>query len=325
MSRIDIKKMPKVELHCHLDGSMPLALVQELSGDMAITNDDLQVTDDCPSLAKYLEKFRLPIQCLQTEAGLRRASYTLIQEAAAENVQYIEVRFAPMLSAHEGLSLHSTIESVIAGLDEGLREFGVYANVIVCAMRHISVEENMAMAKVAREFLGSGVCALDLAGDEAAYKTWEFSQLFVQAHNWDMPFTIHSGETGSLANVKTALELGAKRIGHGIALYQDEELIARYAHHGVGIEMCPTSNLQTKAIDSWNDYPLLRFVEQGLKVSVNTDNRIVSNTTLTKEFEKVYESCEYDGTIIRQLQVNAIETSFASDEIKHKLLRQLGR
>ena len=325
MSRINIQKMPKVELHCHLDGSMPLALVQALSGDAAITAEDLQVADDCPSLVKYLEKFRIPCQCLQTKAGLKKASYTLLKEVAAENVKYIEVRFAPVLSVNEGLSLRDTIESVVAGLEEGLRDFGVHAKAIVCAMRHISVEENIAMMKVAREFLGTGVCALDLAGDEAAYPTRGFSGLFAQAHNWEMPFTIHSGETGSVANVKTALELGAKRIGHGIALRQDEELLKRYVCHGIGIEMCPTSNLQTKAIDSWSDYPLLRFIESGLKVSVNTDNRMVSNTTLTKELEKVYESCEYDDAIIRQLQINAITTSFASEEIKHTLLNQLGR
>lgn len=322
MEHINIKKMPKVELHCHLDGSMPLALVQRLSGDKTVTKADLQVADDCPSLAKYLEKFTIPCQCIQTKEGLKEASYALLEDVAKENVQYIEVRYAPIFSTSEGLSLREVMESVIAGLKVGYQDFGVHANSIVCAMRHISIEENVEMLKVARELLGEGVCALDLAGDEAAYPTSNFQELFKLARVWEMPFTIHSGETGSVDNVREALELGAQRVGHGIALRQDVELIKECAKQGIGIEMCPTSNLQTKAIDSWDNYPLLYFLEQGLKVSVNTDNRTVSNTTLTKEFEMIYASCNYNDDIIRQLQLNAIETSFASDDIKHILLQQ---
>jgi len=319
MGCIDIKKMPKVELHCHLDGSMPLALVQKLSGNSAVTKKDLQVEDDCDSLATYLEKFDIPCQCIQTKEGLQVASYTLLEDVAKENVKYIEVRYAPIFSTNEGLSLRDTMESVITGLKKGYEDFGVYANVIVCAMRHVGIEENIKMLKVARELLGEGICALDLAGDEAAHPNKEFKELFEQANAQEMPFTIHAGETGSVTNVREALQLGARRIGHGIALRQDEELIKEYVKRGIGIEMCPTSNLQTKAIYSWDDYPLLDFLDKGLKVSLNTDNRTVSNTTLTKEFAMIYESCGHNDDIIRKLQTNAIETSFASDDIKNEL------
>ena len=323
MSHIDIRKMPKVELHCHLDGSMSLDLVRELSGNLAITNTDLQVEDDCKSLAEYLEKFDIPCQCIQTKEGLCKASHGLLEDVAKENVKYIEVRYAPAFSTNEGLSLRDTMESVIDGLKSGYQDFGVYANVIVCAMRHINIEENIKMFKVARELLGEGVCALDLAGDEAAYPTKNFVELFEQANRLDMPFTIHSGEQGSVANVREALELGARRIGHGIALRQDQELMKEYARRGIGLEMCPTSNLQTKGIDSWDNYPLLNFLENDLKVSVNTDNRTVSNTTLTKEFEMIYKASDYNDEIIRTLQANAIETSFASDDIKGYLLDEI--
>jgi len=325
MTRLDIGKMPKVELHCHLDGSMPLALVRYLSGNSGVTQTDLQAEANCDSLATYLEKFDIPCQCIQSKEGLQEASYTLLEEVAKENVKYIEVRYAPILSTNEGLSLRDTMDSVIAGLKKGYEDFGVYANVIVCAMRHISVEENIKMLKTARELLGEGICALDLAGDEAAYPTKNFVELFAQANRLDMPFTIHSGEQGSVANVREALELGAKRIGHGIALHQDQELMKEYAKCGIGLEMCPTSNLQTKAIDSWDNYPLLYFMENDLKVSVNTDNRTVSNTTLTKEFEMVYKASGYNDEIIRQLQANAIEISFASDDIKEYLLEESKR
>jgi adenosine deaminase len=322
MSKRDFYKMPKVELHCHLDGSMPLEIVRELSGNQAIIAADLQVENDCPSLAKYLEKFELPCRCLQTKEGLKRASYALLEEVAKENVRYIEVRFAPVLSINEGLSLRETMEGVIAGLESGYQDFGVRAQAIVCGLRHLSIEDNIAMLKVARELLGEGVCALDLAGDEGAYPNREFRELFVKAKEWAMPHIIHAGETGDVENVREALVLNAIRIGHGIALRQDEALIEEYVKHGVGIEMCPTSNIQTKAINNWADYPLVEFVRRGLKVSVNTDNRTVSNTTLTKEFELIYESCK-DDDVIYQLQRNAIETSFASDDIKHDLLKEI--
>ena len=319
MSHIDIRKMPKAELHCHLDGSMQLELVRKLSGNAQITQADLQAEEDCKSLAEYLEKFDIPCSCIQTKEGLRAASHALLEDVAKENIKYIEVRYAPAFSTNEGLSLRDTMESVIKGLGDGYQDFGVYANVIVCAMRHISVEDNIQMLESARELLGEGICALDLAGDEAAYPTSNFVSLFEQARKWDMPFTIHSGETGSVDNVREAYNLGAKRIGHGIALCQDEELMKEYAKRGIGLEMCPTSNLQTKAVSSWDNYPLLYFLENGLKVSVNTDNRTVSNTTLTKEYEMVYKSCDYNDEIIHTLQTNAIETSFADDDIKQIL------
>lgn len=322
-NRIDLLKMPKVELHCHLDGSMPIELIRKLSGNSQVAAADLQAEPDCKSLAEYLEKFELPVKCIQTKEGLREASYALIKEVAKENIRYIEVRYAPVLSTHEGLAYLDIMESVIEGLKDAKKDFGVYSNSIVCAMRHISIEENIKMLKAARELFGAGICALDLAGGEAANPTSEFRELFKQAKTWDLPFIIHSGETGSVENVHEALSLGALRIGHGIALRNDKELIKEYAKCGIGIEMCPTSNLQTKAIDSWDNYPLLGFMGEDLKVSLNTDNRTVSDTTLTKEFEMIYESCDYNDDIIHQLQLNAIETSFATDDIKNTLFKEI--
>jgi len=319
---MDILKLPKSELHCHLDGSMNLEIVRELSGNPAIVREQLRAEPDCISLAEYLEKFELPIQCLQSEKGLMKAAYSLIEDVAKENLRYIEVRFAPMLSVHEKLSCRVVIESVIRGLKKGYEDFGVYSNVIVCAMRHQSPEQNLSMLKTARELLGEGVCAFDLAGDEAAFLNSGFRDLFAEAKRLDMPFTIHSGECGSVANVREAMELGARRIGHGVALMQDQSLIQEYARRRIGLEMCPTSNLQTKAIKNWDDYPLLDFLKHGVLLSVNTDNRTVSNTTITKELELVYKSCHQDG-VIYQLLRNSIEMAFAADQMKHELLKEL--
>ena len=163
-----LRSMPKVELHCHLDGSLSQTFIsRELGREVDLT--ELQVAYGCRSLKEYLEKFDLPIRCLQTEKSVREAGYDFIRSVAAENMKYVEVRFAPLFSAHEGFSTEQVIEALLTGLEDGRKDFGTESNVIVCAMRHQSEEENLAMFKAARSFLGEGVCCGDLAGDEAAW------------------------------------------------------------------------------------------------------------------------------------------------------------
>lgn len=318
--------MIKVELHCHLDGSLNVDFVEEMLRDQKIfipreeLEEKLRVRPDCTSLTEYLEKFDLPLLCLQTKKGLERAAYELVRDAAKEDVKYMEVRFAPMLSTAKGLTCREVIASVVLGLQEAGDEYGVFAAAIVCAMRHHSLEQNMEMLEAAREFIGDGVCALDLAGDESAFPTYLFRELFIQAKEWGIPFTIHSGECGSVDNVREAIELGAKRLGHGIALEKSPELRRLCKEKGIGIEMCPTSNLQTKAVESLAEYPLKPFLEEGLLVSIHTDNRTVSGTTLTHEEEMLHKELQLTDAELVQCTKNAIETAFASDEVKQELL-----
>ncbi len=315
--------MIKVELHCHLDGSLSLDFVDEMLRKQGVVYEreelkrKLEVQPECASLKEYLEKFDLPLLCLQTKEGLFRAAYELVREVSIENVKYIEVRFAPMLSTEQGLTCEEVIASVVDGLKEGGKQFGVYALAIVCAMRHHSLEQNMEMLEAARSFVGNGVCALDLAGDEAAYATKEFRKLFEQARAWGIPFTIHAGETGNVDNVREAIALGAKRLGHGVALTQSSELRQICKEKRIGIEMCPTSNLQTKAIGTIENYPLESFLQEGLLVSVHTDNRRVSGTNLQKEF------AYFDADTMKVCTKNAIDTAFATEEIKRKLREHL--
>lgn len=322
--------MIKVELHCHLDGSLNLDFVDEMLREQGIVYDKeelkkkLEVRPDCTSLTEYLEKFDLPLRCLQTKEGLKRAAYELVRDVAGEGVKYIEVRFAPILSTDHGLTSGEVIESAVEGLQEAEAEFDVFASAIVCAMRHHSSEQNMQMLKSARPFIGKGVCALDLAGDESAFPTALFRELFVKAKEWDIPFTIHSGECGSVDNIREAIELGAKRLGHGIALEQSAELRQLCREKKIGIEMCPTSNLQTKAVNSLEKYPLQQFLDEGLLVSIHTDNRTVSGTTLEQEEKLVKERLQISDEMWLQCTKNAIETAFASDEVKEKLREMIG-
>ena len=296
---LNIKELKKTDLHCHLDGSLSAAT---LSRFLNRTPDfsELSVDDSCTSLTEYLKKFDLPLQCLQTKANL---------ELAADQMKYIEVRFAPALSTQDGLSCDEVIESVLRGLEKGKSETGIDYNVITCAMRHFEPEQNMKLLDSMRKYVGRGVCALDLAGDESKFPNPLFHELFEEARHQSIPFVIHSGETGNVENVRTAMEYGAVRIGHGLALIQDPDLMQEIARRGIGVEMCPTSNLQTHAIDSWNHYPLDTFLNAGVKASINTDNRTVSSTTVTRELERIQELYGSDD-MIRQVVKNAEETAF---------------
>lgn len=310
-----MRQMPKLDLHCHLDGSLSLGLVRSLlKRDVQI--EELQAAPDCKSLAEYLEKFNLPLQCMQTAEGLRKSAYDFLSQAAEENVKYIEARFAPWLSVNESLTCSDVIENVICGLEQGKKEFGVDYRVITCAMRHLPFETNYEMLCAAKEFLGKGVCAADLAGDEAAFPTIEFKDLFHEAAKLGMPFTLHAGECGNAENIALSIAYGAKRIGHGIAMSGREDVKALCRKNGIGIEMCPISNLQTKAVLDGRAYPMREFLDAGLLVTLNTDNRTVSNTSIMDEIEHVQERYGITEEEIIQMQKNAVEAAFVSEDVK---------
>ncbi|WP_461812933.1 adenosine deaminase [Faecalimonas sp.] len=314
--------IPRIELHCHLDGSLPVQIVSELLG-REVKQEEMQVSEDCRNLAEYLEKFDLPLQCLQTEAGLKRASKAFLLDLQKDNVEYVEVRFAPLLSVNEHLDCRRVIQSVIEGLEEAKKECNIFYNVIACAMRHHSEAENLAMMKIAREFLGEGICAVDLAGNEAAFPMEKFIGLFAEAKKLGLPFTIHAGECGSVENVIQSVECGAARIGHGIALRGNKKAIALCREKGIGIEMCPISNLQTKAVKSPSEYPIREFLNEGLRVTINTDNRTVSHSTLQKEMEFVQKQYGITEEELITMTGNAIDVAFAKDSIKAELWRKL--
>lgn len=323
-----IKTMPKIELHCHLDGSMNLEATRKLLLDkgecysLQHLRELLEAPQDCESLAEYLKRFDLPIRCIQTKEGLRQSAKSVALDAVAEQVKYLEVRFAPSFSTAEGLSICEVLESVQTGLKEAEQEADIKTGIIVCGMRNLDMETNLNMLKQSAELFGAGVVACDLAGDEKAYPTKNFVEFFQTAKKIGMPFTIHSGECGSIENIKVALELGAKRLGHGIAMGRNLELMKTCGKLKVGVELCPTSNLQTKALTDFRDYPIRSFIAAGIPISINTDNRTVSGTTSTREFEKVTHQFELTKEELRKIYIDSVEMSFATDEVKHELLKR---
>ena len=319
-----IKSLPKIDLHCHLDGSFSLDYVKRTLG-LSISEEELSknltAPYDCESLAQYLSRFDLPISCLQTPSHIEEGVLDLLEQASLEQVKYIEIRFAPSCSVNERQNYSDIYEACIEGIKKGKALYNIDSNIIVCAMRHLSPETNMAMLKSAIPYLGYGICALDLAGDEAAMGNEHFVDLFQTAKKLGMPFTIHSGECGSSENVRIALELGAKRVGHGIALFRDKALMNECQKAGLGLELCPTSNYQTKAIKPGDIYPLRAFLDANLLATVNTDNRTVSNTTLEKELNLCVNSLNIREEDLITIYKNSIEISFADDNIKNMLCK----
>lgn len=322
-----MKSVPKVELHCHLDGSLPLEVIRELANrnHIDIPKDDeglrlqLQAKKENKSLNEYLEKFDLPIRCLQRAEDLMYAAYQLVLEVAKEHVIYLEVRFAPKLHTQKSLTIHQVVEAVILGLKKGQEETQVTASAILCAMRHERQEDNMELLDVASQYLHKGVCGVDLAGNEGDFPPRLHQEFFYQAAQKEIPITIYAGECQNAQNIKDAIEMGATRIGHGIAMKGHTELIKFVKDHKIGIEMCPTSNLQTKASNSMEEYPFMEFYQQGLLVSVHTDNRTVSGTTMSEELLLLGNWYGLKKEDIKRLTLNSIHMAFATDEEKEKL------
>ena len=262
MTQETLKELSKIELHCHLDGSLSRSFIEKRLG-RTVRPEELSVSENCTSLNEYLEKFDLPGRCIMDEEGLSGAAYDLLSQMNEENVCYAEIRFAPLLSETKKMDSRKVIEAVISGMEQGKKDFGIEYGVIVCAMRHHSTEDNMRMIKTAREYLGSGVCAADLAGAEALYPMSEFMDIFTETKKMGMPFTLHAGECGNPQNVIDSINVGAGRIGHGIAMRGNQEIRKMAKKAGIGIEMCPISNSQTKSVNSMAEYPMREFLDAG--------------------------------------------------------------
>ena len=324
-----VKRFPKIELHCHLDGSVMHSAVKRImkgEGDLDQMADKMKVPKKVSDLRTYLACFDYTLPFLQSRENLEIAAYELIREAADENTIYIEVRFAPQFHCREGLSQSEACGAVLKGLELGERDFGVKSRAILCMMRGASEENNLKTVECAKELLHCGAAGLDLAGDEKSYPPGLYKNIFDKAGNLGIPFTVHAGECGSAQNVKTAIEMGACRIGHGVAIAGNPEIKQMCIKNNIALEMCPVSNLQTKAVDSIENYPFVEMACENVPVTINTDNRMVSDTCLTKEWELLGGSFqEIDERIMEEAGRTAVEAVFLPSVQKRKLAEEYER
>ncbi len=331
MSTIDFHSLAKTELHCHLDGSLSLPTIRQLA---AMANIDLPASDEelkhhvtapahCENLLDYLEAFDYIRPLLQTKEALTLAAYDVAKQAALENVVYIEVRFAPELSMDQGLTVPETIDAVCEGLRQAQDEFGIVAKALVCGMRQSDQELTSRILAEANQVRDQEFVGFDFAGDEHHYPPQAIVALIQQVKSYNRPMTLHAGECHCPANVVQSMAYGIKRNGHVTLLADEPELLKEFVKNGVTGELCLTSNLQTKAATTMEDFPYLKMKEAQAHISINTDNRTVSDTDLTKEYTLYHRHFHTTPVDFYQHNVDAIQASFASDEEKQELLTKL--
>jgi adenosine deaminase len=298
----------KAELHCHLDGAVRPSTAEELasSQNLGLARPLRMVAPpDCPSQAAFISYFDDAIAVLQTASALERVALELCIDSAAENIDYLEVRWAPRLHMRNGLTVPQVIEAVLAGLAAG----PLRAVAIVCAMRQHAVEDNVALAVVAGKFAGRGVVGFDLAGDEVAFPAPPHRPAFEAARAAGLRLTCHAGEAGEPSNVEDALNLGVERIAHGVIGARDPRIVERLRSEGVVLDLCPTSNWKTKAVASLAEHPLPRLVRAGVRCTISTDSRTVAGTTLSREYELASEMGMTDEEL-RRCNVTAYQARF---------------
>lgn len=303
------------DLHLHLDGSISLTSLKELArlGSYELTESDpyllnkLQVSPDCRNLNEYLTKFAFPLSFMQTEEQLTASVKNLLAELKALDYEYAEIRFAPQLHLTKGLTQEKVVEACIKGLKDG----PVDAKLILCALRGDGNEnENYETFEIAKQFLSKGVCAVDLAGAEALYSTDKYKELFKRARDLEVPFTIHAGEADGPKSIYTALEFGARRIGHGVRAFEDKALVKEIARLKIPLELCPTSNLQTCVFSDIKDYPIMQYLDAGIIATVNSDNMSVSHTDVPRELELLKKTFSLSDSDIELIQKNSVIASF---------------
>ncbi|HEX6489320.1 MAG TPA: adenosine deaminase [Candidatus Dormibacteraeota bacterium] len=275
---------PKAELHFHLDGALRPSTVGELveSEGLDVPRPFLLTAPDAtPSLVGLFEYFELPINVMQTEASLERVAYEACVDAAADGIDYIEVRWGPLLHTRRGLSVEAGIGAVLSGLEAApIRAVG-----IACALRQDPPEANVEMARVAGAFAGRGLVGFDLAGDEARYPPGLHARAFEAARAAGLRLTCHAGEAAGPESVEGALRLGVERVAHGVSVAEDAALGERVAREGIVLDVCPTSNWKTKAVRSLEQHPLPRLIRSGVRCTISTDAPTVIGGTLSHEYE----------------------------------------
>ena len=319
-----MRKEISIDLHLHFDGSLSISNARELAAleGVALPEDDnelkvaLTVSPDCKDLGEYLTKFAFPLSLLQSEAAIEQGMYTLCRELDAEGCIYAEIRFAPQLHLDKGLDQRKVVEAAIRGFKRSAIDGGL----ILCCMRG---DDNAALnettLEIAREYLGKGVVALDLAGNEAGFPTDSFASLFARARELQVPFTIHAGEADCAESVRSALAMGASRIGHGVRSIEDPALVEILAKNHIALELCPISNIQTTVFDDISEYPIRQFLKAGVAVTVNSDNRSVSATTARQEMLLLKNTFALTDEEEKALLHSSVDAAFASEALKKKL------
>lgn len=337
-----IRKMPKVELHDHLDGGLRPSTMIELAENEGIklpSEDPVELSRwfhrgaDRKSLALYLEGFSVTVSLMQNKEALKRIAKEAIIDRADENIVYTEIRFAPILCTEKGLNLEEIVESVLEGLEEGSAETGTVYGLILCAMRDRN--NSLEIAELAVAFRSRGVVGFDIAGDEYGHPPKHHIEAFKYIQSKNFNITIHAGEAFGIESIWQAVQIcGAHRIGHATRLIEDMTVtdsniikMGTLSHfirnRRIPLEICLSSNIQTGAAESIENHPFKIFYRNGFRVFLCTDNRLMSNTTLTKEFSLASSAVDLDLEDFEKLTINAMKSAFVNHDERLDIIYEI--
>ncbi|MBR3227831.1 MAG: adenosine deaminase [Erysipelotrichaceae bacterium] len=328
---------PKVDLHLHLDGSFRLESMYELAKERGVDvpGDTLEgfgewMKDhaDARDVNEYLEMFDVPTSVLQDRNSLIRVTRELIEDIAAQGVRYAEIRFAPQLHTAKGLSQRDAIEAVLEGKRQGEEACPSIKTGIICCMmvfgaETINYDANMETATIAHEYLDKGVVCIDLAGAEGIVPLTNFRPFFEKAKELNTPYICHAGDSQDWVTVRDAIDMGALRIGHGHHIYENPELCRYAARKGIALEICPTSNIQCKSRPSFPLHPAFNLYKVGIPVTINTDNMVMANTCLDREYEHCINEMGFEYKDLIRMNINSFRVSFAPKEYKEAMIKEL--
>ena len=321
-----------IDLHLHLDGAITSDIAKKLARlqniKLLAENDEqlkklLTVPDTCTSLNDFLKCFALPDALMMTQEGISEAVYLVAENIRQQGVIYAEIRFAPQNHTEKGMSQEEAVQAAL----EGLKRTELKANIILCCMRGEGNEAaNYETLELTKKYLveDGGVTGMDLAGAEALYPTSKYAALFDKAREYGIPFTIHAGEAAGAESVRCAIEYGAARIGHGVRIREDDSVCELVKNKGIFLEMCPTSNRQTHAVENMKDYPFIKYLNEGIKVTLNTDDMAIEGITLAEEFRYIENEFGLTSEQKKIILNNAVDAAFTSAAVKEELKKELG-
>lgn len=331
LTRDLLYKLPKADLHCHLDGSMRVETIIELAKErkVRLPHDkpdklrQLLVQEEAADLVEYLKAFDITLSVLQDYEALFRTAYELIEDVSKENMVYIEVRYAPILHQRNGMRLTQIVDAVLDGLRAGERDFGVKWGLIICGMRHSDPKYTIQSAELCVMYKHRGVVGFDLAGAEANYPASRHKDAFELILKNNINITIHAGEAYGPESISQALhDCGSHRLGHAVRLKEDGDLLNYCCDHRIPLEINLTSNLQTGAIKDLSLHPLLMYYDFGLRCCICTDNRLISGTTVTDELLIAHEKLNFTLEGIKDLIIYSLKSSFLHHKDKVELLHR---
>jgi len=328
-----IERLPKTDIHCHLDGCLRPRTILELAEQQGVKLPTTQLSKltrlleagkRTRNLGDYLKIFDITLSVLQEKQALYRVAYELVEDAASENVRHLEVRYSPVLHRQRKLDYDDIVEPVIAGLAAAGAKHGLTTGVIICGIRSLSPKVSYELAELAVAYKGHGVLGFDLAGQEKDYPAKAHREAFLLVLKNNINLTVHAGEAFGPASISQALhQCGAHRIGHGTRLHEDQDLMRYVNDHRIPLEVCLSSNVQTRAVKSMATHPFGRYFRAGLRVTINTDSRLVSATTVSQEVAIAARSFRLGPYEIKRILINGFKSAFLPYAEKARMLRRV--